>query len=80
MPKATRTRYSTVLPEGPVSITFPGVRTLDLTVEDGTVLLDDADHRALTLAGHRLPLPADAGSTPATGDDGTPDSPASRQG
>ena len=70
MPKTTRTRYSTVLPDGPVSITFPGVRTLDLVVEDGTVLLDDADHRALTLAGHRF---GDDPSTPPTGSGNTPD-------
>lgn len=69
MAKPARTRYATDLPDGPVTLTFPGVRTLELEVEDGTVLLDDADHRALTLAGHRLGDP----NTPPTGSGDTPD-------
>ena len=70
MAKPSRTRYSTDLPDGPAVVTFPGVRTLELVVEDGTVLLDDADHRALSLAGHRF---GDDPSTPPTGSGNTPE-------
>lgn len=69
MAKPARTRYTTDLPDGPLTLTFPGERVLEVTVEDGTVLLDETDHRALTLAGHRLGDP----STPPTGSGPTPD-------
>jgi hypothetical protein len=70
MAKPARTRYSTDLPNGPVVVTFPGRRALELSVEDGTVLLDDADLADLARAGHRF---GDDPSTPPTGSGTTPD-------
>lgn len=64
-----RTRYATELPNGPVRVSFPGVAVHELEVEDGTVLLDAEQHRALTLAGHRFGTP----NTPPTGSGETPD-------
>lgn len=70
MAKPARTRYSTELPNGPVTLSFPGVRTLELSVEDGTVLLDETDLRDLSAAGHRF---GDDPSTPPAGSGDTPD-------